>query len=105
MLVNKPIELSHSMVCSQFVDRMLKSVNLDLTNKPSSLVSPKDLSDSKSTKIFKAYEGPIAEFNPKKLKKNADIILRRNKKSINESVYEIPKCLLKNGINYSKLNL
>ena len=105
MLVNKPIELSHSMVCSQFVDRMLKSVNLDLTNKPSSLVNPKDLYDSKSTKIFKAYEGPIAEFNPKKLKKNADIILRKNKKSINESVYEIPKCLLKNGINYSKLNL
>ena len=105
MLVNKPIELSHSMVCSQFVDRMLKSVNLDLTNKPSSLVNPKDLYDSKSTKIFKAYEGPIAEFNPKKLKKNADTILRKNKKSINESVYEIPKCLLKNGINYSKLNL
>ena len=105
MLVNKPIELSHSMVCSQFVDRMLKSVNLDLTNKPSSLVNPKDLYDSKSTKIFKAYEGPIAEFNPKKLKKNADTILRKNKKSINESVYEISKCLLKNGINYSKLNL
>lgn len=45
------------MVCSQFVDYVLKMVNLDITNKANNLVTPDDFKYlTKNPKIFKIYE-------------------------------------------------
>lgn len=66
LIANKPIELANDMICSQFVDRMLKSVDIDVTGMASSLVTPNDIYKSTSTKIYKIYEGRVDEYNHKK---------------------------------------
>lgn len=71
ILLNRPIETNHNMVCSQFVDKMMKTINLDLTNgKNSALVTPVDLYKSTSDKIYKVYEGGIKDFKPNKITKS-----------------------------------
>lgn len=55
-----------SLVCSQFVDVILKMVNLDLLGKPSNLAIPQDFSDvSDNKKVYKVYEGLAKEYNEK----------------------------------------
>ena len=71
ILLNRPIETNHNMVCSQFVDKMMKTIDLDLTNgKNSALVTPVDLYKSTSDKIYKVYEGGIKDFKPNKITKS-----------------------------------
>lgn len=71
ILLNRPIETNHNMVCSQFVDKMMKTIDLDLTNgKNSALVTPVDLYKSASDKIYKVYEGGIKDFKPNKIAKS-----------------------------------
>jgi hypothetical protein len=75
-LFNKNINISDKMFCSQFVDSMFKFVGIDLTHKPSGLVSPDDLSNIKSDKdmhIFKLFEGKASEYDYNKLKLKAAI--------------------------------
>ena len=67
LIANKPIELANDMICSQFVDRMLKSVDIDVTGMASSLVTPNDIYKSTSNKIYKVYEGRVDEYNHKKV--------------------------------------
>lgn len=69
LLLNKPIQYSTNMICSEFVDSLLKFINVNITDKYSSLVSPKDLySSSKlNNKIYKVYEGLISKYDPKKI--------------------------------------
>lgn len=69
MLVNKPVELANDMICSQFVDRMLKMVDVDITGMASALVTPNDLYKSTSTKIYKVFEGRLDKYNKKKTDK------------------------------------
>lgn len=92
--LNKDFEFNTTMICSQFVDRMLKMVNVDYTNKPSGLVTPNDLYINKSKKIYKIYEGKITDYNPnktatliKKLQKNPNYIVQENTSIINESQF------------------
>lgn len=71
ILLNRPIETNHNMVCSQFVDKMMKTIGLDLTNgKNSALVTPADLYKSASNKIYKVYEGGIKDFKANKITKS-----------------------------------
>ena len=71
ILLNRPIETNHNMVCSQFVDKMMKTIGLDLTNgKNSALVTPVDLYKSASDKIYKVYEGGIKDFKANKITKS-----------------------------------
>lgn len=71
ILLNRPIETNHNMVCSQFVDKMMKTIGLDLTNgKNSALVTPVDLYKSASNKIYKVYEGGIKDFKANKITKS-----------------------------------
>lgn len=69
LLVNKPVELANDMICSQFVDRMLKMVDVDITGMASALVTPNDLYKSTSTKIYKVFEGRLDKYNKKKTDK------------------------------------
>ena len=62
-----PMERENKMICSQFVDRMLKLGGIDITKKSSSLVDPNYLRRaSKATKnIYKIFEGKVKSFHPK----------------------------------------
>lgn len=56
---------NNSMICSQFVDSCMKMINIDITNEPSSKVSPAKLYDSsvKNAKIYKTYDGFVRDFD------------------------------------------
>lgn len=68
-MINKNINIENKMFCSQFVDSIFKLIGCDLTNKPSGLVSPSDLSNINENKktIFKLYEGKMSNYNYNKL--------------------------------------
>ena len=76
LIANKPIELANDMICSQFVDRMLKSVDIDITGMASSLVTPNDIYKSTSNKIYKVYEGRVDEYNHKKIQAKVNKLRR-----------------------------
>lgn len=69
-----------SMVCSQFVDSMFKFINVDLTDKPSSLVTPGDISKINHKKVYKIYEGSVANYDPELVDKQ--LALLNNKHGI-----------------------
>lgn len=52
-----------SLVCSQFVDTLLKLSGVDLTDKSSNLVIPQDFQNISNPKLFKLYEGLAKEYN------------------------------------------
>lgn len=62
------LNLSNSMICSQFVDSILKLANIDLTKKNSSKVTPNDFYrfSMQDTKIYKLFDGINKDFNAKK---------------------------------------
>lgn len=88
LLVNKPVELANNMICSQFVDYILKYIDIDITKKHSGLVTPNDLYISLNPTIFKLYEGKIIDYDYKKVKKLIDDLISKNT-TITESMYQI----------------
>ena len=92
--LNVEFESNISMICSQFVDRVLKMVNIDHTGKPSGLVTPNDLYINKSRDMYLIYDGPILDYNPnkarmlmKKLNKNSAYIKESAISVINEASF------------------
>jgi hypothetical protein len=69
LLSNKSFKMDFSMICSEFVDNILKYTNIDIVDKESPLVTPNDFySASKSNKkIYKMYEGKVKNFSPKSI--------------------------------------
>lgn len=88
ILINKPIHISNAMVCSQFVDDILKKINIDITKKDSALVTPQDFKNTKNKFLIKLYEGPISKYNPNHVQKKIQKIMRSNFKSIKEEYIE-----------------
>ena len=68
-VINRSVEnwKSLSMVCSQFVDTVLKLVNIDLNGKTSNLVTPQDFVSIKKPKVFKVYEGLVRNYKDRKV--------------------------------------
>lgn len=62
----KPDGLNFDLVCSTFVDTILKSVDVNLNNKPTNLVKPDDLRSEISEKQFEIFKGKIVDYNPEK---------------------------------------
>lgn len=58
-----------NMICSQFVDTMLKIAHLDFTHSDSSLVSPGSMNNklSRNKAVYKVYDGPIKGYNSDKV--------------------------------------
>ena len=83
---NDPENLS--MVCSQFVDTLLKLSGIDITDKSSNLVIPQDFQNISNPKIFKLYEGLAREYN---------------EKNIENIIFELFKNKTRKQILYSKL--
>lgn len=82
---NIPLDMDMRMVCSQFVDNLLKAADLDLTNKKSSLVGPKDLIAVAGTKsnIVEVFNGNPKKFKPKEIAKKI-----KKLKNSNLPIYE-----------------
>ena len=72
---NDPENLS--LVCSQFVDVVLKLANIDITKKPSNLVIPQDFNTiSTNPKIYKVYEGLAKEYSEVKVENSLRMLLK-----------------------------
>ena len=80
ILFKIPLELDKSMICSEFVDRVLKLANLDLSNKSSSLVSPKDfhLISKSNAKIVEIFNGLPKEFKKSQIKRKIQNLKKSN---------------------------
>lgn len=71
-------KLTLSMVCSQFVDTVLKLCKIDLTGKSSNLVIPSDFEKTLDTvNIFTLYEGKESQYNPKKIDRKVKALMRQ----------------------------
>lgn len=81
-----------SMVCSQFVDSLFKLVNIDLTNKPSNLVTPANLAEIKNPTVYKLYEGDAKGYDYRKIQSMVDK-LSANAQPGRSTVYESAKSM------------
>lgn len=83
------LNMTDKMICSQFVDKMLKLANIDLTGADSSKVTPNYLYSMciGNSKVYKIYEGPVKDFNYNKATKFVDS-LTRHPKILSESILE-----------------
>jgi len=90
--LNRPIKPNNAMICSQFVDTILKSSKTTILRKDSSTVIPKDFDKSKSKRLIKLYEGLIKDFNPSNIIKLMSQYLDKNpiKESVMLEVKEFP---------------
>lgn len=62
--------MKFSMVCSEFVDAVLKQANIDISHiDNSNLVKPDDLRGDEKDKVYKVYEGKLTEFSADKINK------------------------------------
>lgn len=82
---NINLNMDMSMICSQFVDRILKLINIDLTNIDSSKVTPEYFYRRciKNSKIYKIFDGFSDKFNHIKASKFIDNFSSKSK-PINE---------------------
>lgn len=69
---------SESMICSQFVDGLLKIANLDFTEMQSNKVSPNKLyfTLTKNPKAFKVFDGVVKDFNNKNAENKINKLLK-----------------------------
>ena len=64
------LNMDNSMICSQFVDSLLKMANIDITGKDSSHVTPNDFYKAAANadgKVYKVFDGITKNFNHKKV--------------------------------------
>ena len=78
--------VSNSMICSQFVDYIMKMANADITKTDSSKVSPAKLYNSSvnNARIYKTYDGKVKDFDSNKTRKLLNK-LSRTAKTVNEN--------------------
>ena len=89
-LFNIPYNNDLKMICSQFVDRCLKVAGVDITNKDSSLVSPKDIDNAakKENRIYSVYKGLASSYDNTKTDNLVKGLTSDGVKSIREnSIY------------------
>lgn len=73
----KTVKLDNTLVCSQFVDTILKDSGKDVTGKHSSLVIPKDF--YKNKKLYKIYEGKSVDYSEEDIERMLRPIIRSGK--------------------------
>lgn len=70
----KAIKMDFSMICSEFVDNLLKLCNISIVDKESPLVTPNDFyrASIHNTKIYKIYEGAVNGYKEKEARRKLD---------------------------------
>ena len=81
---------SPNMICSEFVDKMLKLAGVDISNKRSSMVAPNDIDRmaKKNRKIYTIYSDLISKFKPEAIKRKVDKLLSKAKLYNEATIYE-----------------
>ena len=110
LAIGKDIEFERSMICSQFVDRILKLAGQDVTNnKPSGTVTPADIYRGAPQKMFLLYEGPVTEYNHRKVANTVAKLGSSSKVWLKEQNFYITNeaeyidAVCENIINFDKL--
>lgn len=105
ILIKKEVQFDASMVCSQFVDFILKSVGIRIINKPSSLTYPSDFYTVNNKRVYKIYEGLATKYDKKKITRLL-YSLTYKAKFINESLSAINESQYINTIleNHNDIN-
>lgn len=85
---NVNLNLDNSMICSQFVDSILKMANIDITGKDSSKVVPNDFYKATTIKgkVYKVFDGVTKDFKPKKVIAYVNKMSRKVKPAIAEGL-------------------
>lgn len=65
------------LVCSQFVDAVLKLANIVIQDKPSNLTTPQDFAEVKNPKVFKLFEGKAVDYREKDVEDLIYIMLNK----------------------------
>lgn len=100
IMINKSTDTGYSMamVCSQFVDNILKLSNIDITKKNSNLVNPGDFlraarenEDGETIRIYELYNGFAKDYSPKKLRQKIEVL--KHKLSYNKMLVYNPSKL------------
>lgn len=77
--LNRAVKMDFNMICSEFVDNILKMTNINIIDKESPLVTPNDFfrASQSNKKIFKLYDGKVKNFNPKNVVKKLSKIKKQ----------------------------
>ena len=69
-----------ALVCSQFVDLVLRVSNIELVNKANNLVLPQDFSNisGKNPKVYKVYEGLARRYRPESIERDISVMLQKH---------------------------
>lgn len=74
----KNSDMSLSLICSQFVDMLLKHCHIDLTGKPSNLVYPGDFErPAENSKMYITYKGSIERFRANIITNRVKALLKK----------------------------
>lgn len=80
---SKDTMYSLGMICSQFVDTVLKACNIDLTGKPSNLVTPKDFDmltkNGAIARAFVMYDGLVKNYKVSDVQRKVITLISRAK--------------------------
>lgn len=101
IVLGVPLNFQFDMVCSQFVDRILKFAKIDITGKDSSLVSPNDFwkASKNNKKMYKVYDGKVGDYKPNKVKAAIDRLLASSR---TKTIKECVEYLLEAKATYSR---
>ena len=74
-----PMNMDKQMVCSQFVDKILKLIDVDISKKNSSLVSPADFEKfaKENKKIYVLFDDFVKKFKPGRIKALTTRLLKK----------------------------
>jgi hypothetical protein len=84
ILTNHPVNINLKMICSQFVDSMLKSIDINITGKDSALTVPNDFANVINPRVYKIFEGDAKAYDVNKVKRTLSS-LQKNVRYIKES--------------------
>lgn len=96
IVLNKPVDSKYSleMVCSQFVDSILKICDINIVDKSSNLVAPGDFEKADNTKFFVIYEGLRQNYKFRETENKVEAIIRN--RNYNQLNIVAPKVALEN---------
>lgn len=72
----KAVKMDYNMICSEFVDNLLKLCNITIVDKDSPLVTPNDFyrASISNNKIYKIYEGVVSKYKHQDAKRKVERI-------------------------------
>lgn len=93
-----PYNSDWNLICSQFVDKCLKSVGIDVTHTDSSLVAPADMDKAlkKNRRIYSLFKGLASKYDGSKIQNLINGLITRVKplKEIDSSYYNTESAYL-----------